>query len=242
MEHLSEERIAEIREDGMLLSDFRIGMEFWMSGARWRCTDIGTRLVIAIKLDHDDDPSWYDGPPYAVCEHTIDRHDFTACSLTRYDGNSESYTDEEVERIRNSGMANIVEYRPKILPDVLDRIQASRAHAARKGKEQLPPMTPEQLEAEAAYATKIYEELSNPTPETRRRISEAIKLKRRSKAASLFTKSPAAVAVDAAEHDAAFCAAVQEALDDHRPLVPHAEVEAHFAKRRSDALTREQQT
>jgi hypothetical protein len=109
MEHLSEERIAEIREDGMRLSDFRIGMEFWMSGARWRCTDIGTRLVIAIKLDHDDDPSWYDGPPYAVCEHTIDRHDFTACSLTRYDGNSESYSDEEVERIRNSGKTDIVE-------------------------------------------------------------------------------------------------------------------------------------
>jgi hypothetical protein len=135
MEHLSEERIAEIREDGMLLSDFRIGMIFWMSGGRWRCTDIGrTRLVIAIKLDMDDDPSWYDGPPYAVCEHTIDQHDFTACSLTRYDGNSESYTDEEVERIRNSGMADIVEHRGKILPEVLERIQVSRAHAARKGK------------------------------------------------------------------------------------------------------------
>jgi predicted transcriptional regulator len=42
----------------------------------------------------------------------------------------------------------------------------------------------------------------------------------------------------AAEHDASFRAAIQEALDDPRPLVPHAEVEAHFAKRRSDALSK----
>jgi len=44
MTHLSEERIAEIREHGMRLSDFRIGMEFWMSGTRWCCTDIGTGM------------------------------------------------------------------------------------------------------------------------------------------------------------------------------------------------------
>jgi hypothetical protein len=129
----------------MRLSDFKIGMEVWMSGSRWRCTDIGTRLVIAIKLDHDDDPSWYDGPPYAVCEHTIDLHDFAACSLTRYEGNSESYTDEEVERIRNWGMANIVEYRPEIPPEVLEHIKASRAHAARRGKVEMDNSDKEQI-------------------------------------------------------------------------------------------------
>jgi DNA-damage-inducible protein J len=42
--------------------------------------------------------------------------------------------------------------------------------------------------------------------------------------------------LDADEYDAWFRAAIQEALDDPRPLIPHAEVEAHFAKRRSDAL------
>jgi hypothetical protein len=68
---LSKARIAEIRERGMRSSDFRIGMECWMSGARRRCTDIGTRLVIAIKLNQDDDPSWYKGPPFGVCESTI---------------------------------------------------------------------------------------------------------------------------------------------------------------------------
>jgi hypothetical protein len=60
-------------------SDFSIGMEFWMSDNRWRCTDIGTRTVIAINLDKDD-PSWYNGPPYAVAEAVLDENDIEACS------------------------------------------------------------------------------------------------------------------------------------------------------------------
>jgi hypothetical protein len=43
--------------------------------------------------------------------------------------------------------------------------------------------------------------------------------------------------VKSAEHDASFRAAIQEALDDPRPLVPNAEVKAQFAKLRSDALS-----
>jgi hypothetical protein len=62
-------------------SEFVIGLEFWMSGARWRCTDVGTRTVIAIKLDQGDDTSWYNGPPYAVEECAIDEYDLPACSL-----------------------------------------------------------------------------------------------------------------------------------------------------------------
>lgn len=59
--------------------EFKIGLEFWMSGARWRCTDVGTRTVSAIKLDHDHDPSWYSGPPYALAEHVLDEDDLEAC-------------------------------------------------------------------------------------------------------------------------------------------------------------------
>lgn len=62
---------------------FSIGLEFFMSGARWRCTDVGRRTVVAIKLDHDDDPSWYDGPPYAVSERVLDENDLRACFLHR---------------------------------------------------------------------------------------------------------------------------------------------------------------
>ncbi|WP_293371432.1 hypothetical protein [Nevskia sp.] len=63
-------------------SEFRIGTEFLCAGSRWRCTDIGTRIIAAIKLDHDDDPSWYNGPPYAVAEVVFDETDLAACSLT----------------------------------------------------------------------------------------------------------------------------------------------------------------
>ena len=40
---------------------------------------------------------------------------------------------------------------------------------------------------------------------------------------------------NAAEHDAWFRAKVREALDDKRPAVPHAQVEAHFAQRHAAA-------
>ena len=47
---------------------------------------------------------------------------------------------------------------------------------------------------------------------------------------------PAGLTVDPAAHDAWFRAKVQEALDDPRPAVSHEQVEAHFAKRRAEAL------
>jgi hypothetical protein len=68
-----------------------------------------------------------------VCERPIDPHDFPACSLTRHGGNSGSFTDEEIERSRNSGKANIVVYTP-------------------------PPMSPEErkcFEAEARENFKV---------------------------------------------------------------------------------------
>lgn len=62
-------------------SDFVLGGAFWCAGHAWRCTDIGSRVIIAIRLDHDDDPSWYDGPPYAVAESVFDENDFAGCAL-----------------------------------------------------------------------------------------------------------------------------------------------------------------
>ena len=50
---------------------------------------------------------------------------------------------------------------------------------------------------------------------------------------------PFALTNNAAGHDAWFRAKVQEALDDPRPGIPHGQVEAHFAKRRSAALLKE---
>jgi hypothetical protein len=60
--------------------EFTIGMEFMNGGKRWRCTDKGSRTVIAICLDaHPDDPSWYNGPPYAVAETVFDEYDLVTC-------------------------------------------------------------------------------------------------------------------------------------------------------------------
>ena len=83
-------------------SDFRIGGEFWCGGKRWRCTDIGSRVIVAISLEpHEvvhyspgqdgmspgklerqitDDPSWLNGPPYAILESVFDEYDLPGCS------------------------------------------------------------------------------------------------------------------------------------------------------------------
>jgi hypothetical protein len=88
----------------MRRSEFTIGQEFWCDGTRWRCTDIGTRVITAICLEpHEvvtlvcgerpddarreehpitDDPSWHVGPPYAIEECVFDEYDMAGCSLT----------------------------------------------------------------------------------------------------------------------------------------------------------------
>lgn len=52
-------------------SEFHIGLEFVCGPFWWRCTDVGTRTVTAIRLV-EEDPSWYDGPPYMVEEIVLD--------------------------------------------------------------------------------------------------------------------------------------------------------------------------
>jgi len=64
--------------NGMQHADFQIGMEFLTATGRWRVTDIGTRTVIAIKLDQTD-PRNYNGPPYSIVESVFDEYDFGGC-------------------------------------------------------------------------------------------------------------------------------------------------------------------
>ena len=83
---------------------FVIGLEFWCAGRRWRCTDVGTRVVVAVSLepramvrigmDPDDktrrvetrfmaeDSGDLNGPPYGVAESVFDEYDMKACSIT----------------------------------------------------------------------------------------------------------------------------------------------------------------
>lgn len=97
---------ARLPPSGMKPSDFKIGLEFWMSGARWRCTDVGSRVVVAIRLDKYDDPTWwYSGPPYKVAESSLDEYDLMACSLREDDGNSYPLILDNSKRDAMTGMA-----------------------------------------------------------------------------------------------------------------------------------------
>lgn len=58
--------------------EFSIGTEFTTATGRWRCTDVGTRTIVAIPLDGRD-ASWTAGPPYAVQETVFDEYDFPGC-------------------------------------------------------------------------------------------------------------------------------------------------------------------
>ena len=66
-------------------SDFKIGTEFLTATGRWRCTDVGTRTIAAIRLELDHDSAWYNGPPYAVVEHVFDEYGFEDCDPAPHD-------------------------------------------------------------------------------------------------------------------------------------------------------------
>jgi len=92
-------------------SEFQIGLVFWCGGRRWQCTDIGTRVVIAISLEPHtveelttpndgvgpsqlrryttDDPSWLVGPPYAIAESIFDEYDIEGCTTAPEDNRSD---------------------------------------------------------------------------------------------------------------------------------------------------------
>lgn len=76
--------------------EFVIGQAFTSGHGLWRCTDVGTRTVIAIRIDAAEvvsvlrgretasvvdprrDTSWLSGPPYALAETVFDEYDFDA--------------------------------------------------------------------------------------------------------------------------------------------------------------------
>ncbi|NIF51268.1 hypothetical protein [Burkholderia sp. Ax-1724] len=66
-------------------SDFYIDLEFLgPAGFRWRCSDVGTRTIVAVRLEHDD-PNWYRGPPYVATEEVFDEREMERCHLTPED-------------------------------------------------------------------------------------------------------------------------------------------------------------
>lgn len=64
----------------MKKEEFKLGIEFYTAAGKWRCTDIGTRVVVAIPLDQEDSRN-YNGPPYSIPESVFDEYDLEGCSL-----------------------------------------------------------------------------------------------------------------------------------------------------------------
>ena len=80
----------------MKYSDFTIGCDFKCNGRIWRCTDIGTRVIVAIAVDYADITTLvpgqkptitrksltdadFNGPPYSLVETVFDEYDIEAC-------------------------------------------------------------------------------------------------------------------------------------------------------------------
>lgn len=82
-------------------SDFAIGKEFQCGDGTWLTTDIGTRVIVAIRVDEvelvrfkdeiettfnlsrseAEEEGWFKGPPYAVAESIFDENDIPACTV-----------------------------------------------------------------------------------------------------------------------------------------------------------------
>lgn len=66
-------------------SEFQVGKEFeCVVGRRWMCTDKGARVIVAIPIipEAEEDPSWLNGPPYALAEVVFDELDQEACKIS----------------------------------------------------------------------------------------------------------------------------------------------------------------
>lgn len=64
----------------MTFDQFQIGKTFYSATGAWRCTDIGTRVVVAVKEDDLlSDPC--KGPPFSVEEVVFDEYDIIPCTL-----------------------------------------------------------------------------------------------------------------------------------------------------------------
>ena len=58
----------------MKKTDFHIGLEFYTASGKWRCTDVGTRVIVAVKLDPENPDLIYD-------EIIFNEFDFDGCEL-----------------------------------------------------------------------------------------------------------------------------------------------------------------
>lgn len=61
-------------------SNFSIGTIFRTSSGRWLCTDVGARVIVAIRYTPSN-PEDMDGPPYMCVEHVFDEYDLQGLTI-----------------------------------------------------------------------------------------------------------------------------------------------------------------
>lgn len=85
----------------MILSDFKVGGEFRHDNKIWKCTDVGSRVVVAICTSEvwqtrtqantfkkeevkvvNPSPAWFKGPPYSAKEVVFAEHLLSECTST----------------------------------------------------------------------------------------------------------------------------------------------------------------
>ena len=75
------------RRKGMKMEhkDFQIGHLFLTATGLWKCTDIGTRTIAALKIEEGKNITHRDyiGPPYSVVERVFDENDFGGCWIPK---------------------------------------------------------------------------------------------------------------------------------------------------------------
>jgi hypothetical protein len=58
----------------MRREQFQVGLEFWCAGRRWRCTALGSRVVVAARVESGDvEPG---------TEQIFHEYDLSACTLS----------------------------------------------------------------------------------------------------------------------------------------------------------------
>lgn len=76
---------------------FEVGQDFFCGDHKWRCTDKGSRVIVAIQIDEVKTnlnnkglnyteatrTGWFRGPPYAVVERVFDEDSQQACHKTK---------------------------------------------------------------------------------------------------------------------------------------------------------------
>jgi len=83
----------------MKKEDFELGKEFYTATGKWRCTDIGTRVTVAIHLNQEE-PMNYNGPPYSIPENVFDEYDVEGCSLDPIKFNNKKETITRSQKFR----------------------------------------------------------------------------------------------------------------------------------------------